>query len=414
MRGMRSPPLEDAAGLPLPSSAPRTIVLFLFDLSLTGVARNGVRLANELAEAGHAVHLLVCRAGDRGLHALSPRVAVVEIGSPAHCRLPRALAMALAVAALRQRITALAPDALVSLGNHGHLAVFAASVGLGTHRVYRISNDLCHPGDGVAVRTLRRGAMALVIRSARRMILVSPHLANDPAFAAVRGTGTLKVVANGVAAATIRSLGEPPSRHAWLDDKTMPCIVAIGRLAAQKNHATLLEALAIANRQAPVRLVLLGQGTAGARAALLSRVAELGLADRVALLDPVANPFPYLARASVFVLPSLWEGASNVLLEAVALDVPIVAARSAGNAQDVLGYGRFGLLVDPLDADALARSILLQIGPQACRPGTRADDFDAARATARACDLILEAASPEPDPPLAHRPRAPLAKVLTK
>lgn len=398
----------------LRNSPPRRIALFLFDLSLTGVARNGVRLANALAEVGHIVNMLVCRADAGHLHRLNRKVAVVEVGSHAQRKLSRTLAMALAIPALRRRIASLSPDVLVSLGNHGHLAAFAASLGLRTNRVYRVSNDLHHPDEGIIAHLARRGVMAMMIRGAARVMLVSAHLASDPVFAASRKAGKLQVVTNGVAAATIRKLGEPPCGHPWLDDKDLPCIVSVGRLSAQKNHATLLEALAIANRETPVRLLLLGQGTATARSALLARIAGLGLADRVALLDPVENPFPFLARASTFVLPSLWEGASNVLLEAVALDVPIVAARSAGNAQDVLAYGRFGLLVDPLDADALARSILLQMGPDAIHPGARALDFDLTRATSRACSLILDAAAGETGRlPIEHTSSA-LAKVLAK
>ena len=65
------------------------------------------------------------------------------------------------------------------------------------------------------------------------------------------------------------------------------------------------------------------------------------------------------AHADAFVLPSWWEGSPNVLLEAMAVDVPIVASRSAGNAVDLLDDGRCGLLVDPADAAAMAALALL-------------------------------------------------------
>jgi glycosyltransferase involved in cell wall biosynthesis len=111
-----------------------------------------------------------------------------------------------------------------------------------------------------------------------------------------------------------------------------------------------------------------------------------------------------VARAATFVLPSLWEGASNALLEAVACDVPIVASRSAGNAQEVLGYGRFGLLVDPLDVKGMAQAILYQTSADACRPGNRAADYSADDALARVCQAIVELAPAENRPVRAVMP----------
>jgi hypothetical protein len=90
----------------------------------------------------------------------------------------------------------------------------------------------------------------------------------------------------------------------------------------------------------------------------------------------------------VFVLPSLWEGASNALLEALACGVPVIAATSAGNAQEVLGYGRYGLLVDPLDVEGMAQAMLYQTVADACRPGSRAADFTAAGMLGRLCMAV--------------------------
>jgi glycosyltransferase involved in cell wall biosynthesis len=150
----------------------------------------------------------------------------------------------------------------------------------------------------------------------------------------------------------------------------------------------LVRAVAHAARERPLRLIILGGGTTEERLRLQQLARDLGIGDAVHLQDEVANPFPFIARASTFALPSLWEGSSNVLLEALACNVPIVAARSAGNAQEVLGYGRFGLLVEPQDVEGMARAILYQASPGACRPGTRANDFAAATALARACAAL--------------------------
>ncbi|MGE4322607.1 MAG: glycosyltransferase [Sphingobium sp.] len=377
-----------------PSSIPsRRITLFLFDLSLTGVARNGVRLANALSARGHQVELMLCRDDGRAAHILAPDVTVTILGAAHHARLGRPAALAAALPALRAQLRQSRPWAFVSLGNHGHIAALAASLGLpGLRRIYRISNDPHHPGDGAVKRALRRLSLTLLARAADRLILVSPHLAETPPFRAA--TGKVVAIPNGVEAAEIRDMANQACPHPWLSDPDTPCILTIGRLSAQKNHETLIRALALTGRQRPVRLIILGQGSDKARTRLMTLAAELGVDRRVALLPPVANPFPYIGHATAFVLPSLWEGASNALLEAVACGVPIIASRTAGNAQDVLGYGRFGLLVDPLDIAALAKAIDWQTGTDPCRPGARADAFRADVAVGLTCRAILDAGAP--------------------
>lgn len=89
----------------------------------------------------------------------------------------------------------------------------------------------------------------------------------------------------------------------------------------------------------------------------------------------IDNVFAWLALAGVFALPSRWEGSSMALLEALAVGVPVIASRQAGDAALVLEEGRYGLLVDAGDAPGLARAILRQCSPDAVRPGDRADAF---------------------------------------
>lgn len=395
------PPSARSRSVPAPcdtaperAAARGRIALFLFDLTLTGVARNGVRLANALSARGHAVELIVCRDDGRAAHLFAPGVTVTAIGARGHARLSRPAALIAALPALRRRLRQSSPAAFVSLGNHGHGAAMVAALGLpDLRRIYRISNDPRHPGDGPLKRALRGISLTLLARAADRLILVSPHLADLPPFRAV--VDKVVAIANGVDAAAIRDLAAQPCPHPWLGDADIPCLLTMGRLSAQKNHETLIRALARVNRQRLVRLIILGGGSEKARARLMALAAELGVERQVALLPPVANPFPYIGHAAAFVLPSLWEGASNALLEAVACGVPVIAARTAGNAQDVLGYGRFGLLVDPMDSAALARAIAWQIGPDPCYPGRRADAFRADVAIALACRAVLDACAAE-------------------
>lgn len=153
-------------------------------------------------------------------------------------------------------------------------------------------------------------------------------------------------------------------------------VLAIGRLAPQKNFDTLLRAFALLRRERPARLMILGESRDDARAQLMAQAADMGIADDLALPGTVDNVFPWLAACDAFVLPSWWEGSANVLLEAMAVDAPCVASRSAGNAAQLLDDGRCGLLVDPADAGAMAQALARQIDPATqLRPGTRIEAF---------------------------------------
>ena len=145
-----------------------------------------------------------------------------------------------------------------------------------------------------------------------------------------------------------------------------------------------------------LRLVILGKGTEGEREALLKLAGRLGIANAIDLPGVEENPFPLLSRASVFALPSLWEGSSNALLEALACGVPVVAARSAGNAAAVLDEGRYGLLVQPDDPEAMGQALLQQADPiRRLMPGRRADAFDLAATLDSYAELLEDLADPD-------------------
>ncbi len=126
----------------------------------------------------------------------------------------------------------------------------------------------------------------------------------------------------------------------------------VGRLAAKKNHARLLEAFAAAS-QGRDDLGLVIVGTGGEEGALRALAARLGITDEV-LFAGRRNDIPALLQAlDVFVFPSLREGLPLALIEAMAAGLPVVAA-STGGTGETLGDADCGWRVDPTDSDGLA------------------------------------------------------------
>ena len=136
-------------------------------------------------------------------------------------------------------------------------------------------------------------------------------------------------------------------------------LLAVGRLAPEKNPILLLEALAMLHSQNPDRFRLTWVGDGELRSEVRERVAGLGIEHIVSLpgFVPIGQELMgYYRRSDLFVLVSVTEGLPQALIEAQANAVPIVAT-DVGGVGVVLDNGRAGVLVPSGDAAALAESI---------------------------------------------------------
>jgi len=133
----------------------------------------------------------------------------------------------------------------------------------------------------------------------------------------------------------------------------------VGRMRAEKDQLTLVRAFARALTTLPmprtaVGLVLVGDGPFEERIA--AEVRDQGLDDCVWLAGSRDDIPDILRELDVFVLPSLGEGISNTILEAMASSLPVIATRVGGNAE-LVDDGHTGLLVPASDVDAMAHAI---------------------------------------------------------
>jgi sugar transferase (PEP-CTERM/EpsH1 system associated) len=172
-----------------------------------------------------------------------------------------------------------------------------------------------------------------------------------------------------------------PIRPPAMLSRESPFVVgSVGRLQPVKDQVSLVKAFAAAVASAPAamrnaRLVIVGDGPS--RAAIEQAVAETSLHSQVDLLG-ARNDVPELLRAmSLFVLPSLAEGISNTILEAMATGLPVIATRVGGNA-DLVHDGVTGMLADAGDWHSMGR----HIAAYASDPSRLASHGRAARARA--------------------------------
>ena len=163
------------------------------------------------------------------------------------------------------------------------------------------------------------------------------------------------VIYNGIDIEDIREKSKEEQNHKWLGTET-PLILAMGYLKDdQKGFSYLLEALEIVNRSRPARLVIIGNGK---KEKLEELSMKLSIRDKTDFFSTVPNPFPYVAKADIFACSSLYEGLSNVILEALALGKPVISTDHKHGADEIIENGKNGILVPIRDPQKMAQAIL--------------------------------------------------------
>jgi len=166
----------------------------------------------------------------------------------------------------------------------------------------------------------------------------------------------VRTIYNPIINSELYDLGQENIFHRWFEPQQLPVILAVGRLSLEKDYPTLIRAFQRVRQQRSVRLLILGEG--GERSKLESLVKVLGLGEDVELPGFVRNPYAMMRKASCFVLPSLFEGFGNVLVEALAMGCPVVSTDCPTGPNEILEGGKWGTLVPVGDYEAMAVAIL--------------------------------------------------------
>lgn len=191
----------------------------------------------------------------------------------------------------------------------------------------------------------------LLYPRADSIVAVSRGTANDLARVIGIDPATVDCIYNPIVSERMLDQAREPIDHPWFADGAPPVVIAVGRLEPQKNFALLIRAFARLRGTIDCRLMILGDG--GERERLEALVAGLGIGRDVALPGFVANPHAYVAKARLFVLSSDFESLANVVIEAMAVDTPVVATDCPSGPAEALGGGRYGRLVPVGDEAAL-------------------------------------------------------------
>ncbi|MBI6630858.1 glycosyltransferase [Pontibaca sp. S1109L] len=209
----------------------------------------------------------------------------------------------------------------------------------------------------------------LVVRffqQASVIVACSQGVASSHANAFPSARGRLHVITNCIDVSAIESAASVDLPEDMQGLFEAPTVVAVGRLDRQKGHDLLIRAHALA-LQAGIKhnLFILGDGGEGAM--LKKLAAKLEVTDTVHFLGFQENPYRFMARATLFVLASRFEGFGLVVAEALACRVPVVAFDCPSGPAEILQNGRYGVLVPPQDTNALSKAIISTLADVALR-----------------------------------------------
>ncbi len=331
-------------------NASARLAIFVPDLVAGGAQRSMIKLASGLAERGRQVDLVLAHASGPFLSEAPDTVRLVDLGAP------RVLASLPHLADYLRRER---PAAMLSVLHANLVALWARRLTGIPHRLVVSERNMLSSEVQAYAADMRMRLIPLLTRRcypwADAVVAVSWGVAADLVRYAQLSPRQVRVIYNPIITPGLRQKALEPLAHPWFIPGAPPVILAVGRLAEQKDFTTLIRAFAEVRRSRPARLLILGEGDE--RPLLEATAQQLDVQDDVGLPGFVPNPYPYMVRAGAFVLSSRWEGLPGVLIEALYCGAPLVSTDCPSGPREILAGGRYGLLTPVGDATKLAGAI---------------------------------------------------------
>jgi glycosyltransferase involved in cell wall biosynthesis len=360
------------------------LALFPPSLAGGGAERRIINLATEFSKNGYPTDIVVAKSEGAYLKSVPADVRLVDL----HASRPFT-----AIPALVRYLSSEQPRALLATITSANIAaIWASQLASSKARCVvceasSLSNELHHTS--AHNRLLTPLLIRWLFPKAHAIVAVSEGVADDLSRVTGIPRRSIRVIYNPVVSFDLVARSAEKPSHPWLSNGSMPVIVGMGRLTRQKNFETLIHAFAKVRNRIPSKLIILGEGED--RPLLEKLLGDLAIHEHVDLHGFAANPYPILARASLFVLSSRWEGLPWVLIEALACGTKVVSTDCPSGPREILADGAFGQLCPVGDVAAMASAMInaLTGGFVARDPAKWLDRFSLQANAERYLDLML-------------------------
>ncbi len=326
------------------------IAFFLGSFGGGGIERVTAHLAHGLVKLGVKIDLILNRSDSIHLWRMPSDIRIIDLKQPR---------LLMSLPGLVQYLRQERPDALLAADHYlNEVALLGKYLARVPTRVIVAEHNQLSKTT-YSTRKLKARVAPILTRLlypwADEIVAVSHGVAKDLAHTASIPLERIQTIYNPVITPELLISAQEPVEHAWFNSD-LPVILGVGKLEAQKDFPNLIRAFAQVKQVKQTRLVILGWGPD--RPQLEALIQELGLQDDIDLPGYVQNPYVYMAKSAVFVLSSAWEGLPTVLIEAMALGIPVVSTNCKSGPSEILADGKYGFLTPVGDSKALADKIL--------------------------------------------------------
>lgn len=198
----------------------------------------------------------------------------------------------------------------------------------------------------------------LLYGKADLIIAVSEEIKKDLVLNYGISEKKIKVIYNSYDIDKIESLLNEDVENEYIEIFENPVVITVGRLNKQKGQWHLIRAFKEVSERIPnAQLVILGQGNL--EKYLKELTIEFGISEKVHFLGFKENPFKYISKSKVFVMPSLNEGFPNALAEAMVCNIPIISSDCLSGPREILSPTEFNKDIVDYNIDKSRYGILL-------------------------------------------------------
>lgn len=326
------------------------IIIVINTLDCGGAERKVQVLANKFVDSGNQV-VVVTFSNINQHYELDKRVKIIDIERRFSLDLFRVLFR------LRNIIKKEQPDIIYSLvSNANILTIIACKLIRKVPPLFIEECAFVSVGKSKFLLTLYKFLYFIFYPYARKVVTESAGIAEDLQNNFSIPKQLMTTIYNPVDISNIIIASQEEVKHHFFLKRSVPVVMICASLCTQKDHITLLKAMAIVNRKQSCNLIIVGEGPC--REELENLSIELNLTDKVSFTGALKNPFPFYKQSDIFVLSSNFEGFGNVIIEAMVCKTPVISTNCPSGPSEIITNYENGILVPLKSPEIMAEAII--------------------------------------------------------